>query len=136
MKPHRAILCVDDNADTCELIKFVFEKSGAEAETCHSPEEAIRRARESSFDAFILDFHLSEVDGVDLCRVIRTFNSKAPIVFFSAEARAVKKQEAKEAGAQAFLVKPNDFENLVPTVFGLINDNARSVEKLELLERI
>ncbi|MDQ4120328.1 MAG: response regulator [Acidobacteriota bacterium] len=133
MTPQKAVLCVDDNADTCDLLKFVFQKSGIRVETCSFPEEAIRRAREAKFDAIVLDFHLSAIDGVDLCRIIRTFDSFTPIIFFSAEARAAKKQEATDAGAQAFLVKPNDFEKLVPTVCELINENAKTNKELKIV---
>lgn len=126
MTAHGKILCVDDDADACELIKFVFEKSGLAIETASTPEEAMRRARTDSYDAFILDYRLTEIDGIDLCRMIRTFDSHTPIVFYSADGRAGKKQEAAEAGAQAFLVKPNDFDRLIETIRQLLGEPADS----------
>lgn len=127
----KTILCVDDNTDTCELLKFIFEKDGFEVKTSDSPEEAVRHAINNRFSAIVVDFHLFEMDGVDLCRIIQTFDSNTPVIFFSAEAREIKKQEAFEAGAKAYLTKPNDFEKLVPTVTWLISETAKSIKKLK-----
>jgi DNA-binding response OmpR family regulator len=129
----KTILCVDDNKDTCDLLKFLFEKDGFEVKTSDSPEEAVRYARNNHFAAVVVDFHLFEMDGVDLCRIIQSFDSNTPIVFFSAEVREIKKQEAFEAGAKAYLTKPNDFEKLVPTVNQLINESAKSDKELKAL---
>ncbi|MDQ4121436.1 MAG: response regulator [Acidobacteriota bacterium] len=125
MNAQKNILCVDDNTDTCELLNFIFEKNGFKVKTCDSPEEAVRYARNNHFAAIVVDFHLFEMDGVDLCRIIQTFDSNTPVIFYSAEAREIKKQEAFEAGAKAYLIKPNDFEQLVPTVNHFINESIK-----------
>lgn len=117
----KTILCVEDNKDTCDLISFVFQKAGYDVITCGIPEEGIRLARENDFAAIILDYRLNGIDGLDICRVIRTFDTAIPIIFFTAEAREANKQEAIKAGAQAYLIKPEDFERLEETVTGLIN---------------
>lgn len=131
MTSPKTILCVDDNKDTCELLRFIFEKDGFEVKSYESPEEAVRYARSNFIAAAVVDFHLFEMDGVDLCRIIQTFNSNTPVIFFSAEAREIKKQEAFEAGAKAYLTKPNDFEQLVPTVNHFINQSVRSFTELK-----
>lgn len=132
MTDQKTILCVDDNTDTCELLKFLFEQDGFEVKTSDSPEEAVRHARNNHFAAVVLDFHLFEMDGVDLCRIIQTFDSNTPVIFFSAEAREIKKQEAFEAGAKAYLTKPNDFEKLVPTVNHFISESSKSFTELKM----
>ena len=123
MQLKKTILCIDDNEDTRELIEIIFKDAGFEVTACDTPEEGIRRARTNEYAAIITDFYLDGMDGTDLCRAIRTFDAATPIVFFTGEARSGKKQLAIEAGAQAYIIKPTDFELLKNTVLEFINTN-------------
>lgn len=116
------ILCIDDNKDTCDLLMFVFQRAGYKIISTGFAEEGIRLARENHFAAIILDYRLGDLDGIDLCRIIRTFDTETPIIFFTAEAREATKQRAIEAGAQVYLVKPDDFEDIDQTVIELIKE--------------
>lgn len=122
MSHTKNILYIEDNKDTCDLITLVFQKAGYKVTACGIPEEGIRLARDNDFAAIILDYRFDGIDGVDLCRVIRTFDSETPIIFFTGEAREAKKQVALEAGVQAYLIKPDDFERLEQTVTSLIKN--------------
>lgn len=121
----KTILCVDDDKDTCELVTFIFQNVGFEVISCHTPEEGIRYARTNKYAAIITDFYLNGMDGTDLSRVIRTFDQVTPIIFFTGEARAEKKQLALEAGAQAYIIKPADFGQFEQTVIRLINKSTQ-----------
>lgn len=121
MAAKKTILCVDNDRDTCELLTFVFQNAGFAVVSCHTPEEGMRYARTKNFAAIITDFHLAEMNGIDLSRAIRTFDEITPIVFFTGEARPEKRREALAAGAQAYIVKPADFEKFGQTVIELIN---------------
>lgn len=121
MPSEKTILCVDNDKDNCELVTFVFQNAGFEVVSCHTPEEGMRYARTQNFAAIITDFHLAEMNGIDLSRAIRTFDAVTPIIFFTGEARPEKKQEALEAGAQAYITKPSDFEKFGQIVVELIN---------------
>lgn len=123
MSFNKTILCIDDDKDNCELVTFVFQNVGFEVISCHMPEEGIRYARTNKYAAIITDFYLNGMDGTDLSRVIRTFDRITPIIFFTGEARAEKKQLALEAGAQAYITKPTDFGKFEQTVIELINEN-------------
>lgn len=125
MLSEKAVLCVDNDKDNCELIALYFQTAGFEVISCYTPEEGIRFVRTKDFAAIITDFHFDEMDGIDLCRAIRTFNPVTPIVFFTGEARAEKKEAALEAGAQAYITKPADFEKLPQTVIQLINQSVK-----------
>lgn len=122
----KTILCIEDNSDSCDLISFVFQNIGFEVTTCATSEEGIQLARTKKFAAIIMDLWLEGIDGIDICRAIRTFDSETPIIFYTADARAHKKQAGLEAGAQAFLIKPEGFEYLEETVLGLINQSERN----------
>lgn len=119
--PRLPILCIEDDADTCELIEFVFSAAGRQIETCERA-ECLKMVGENKYAAIILDNYFGELSGVEICREIRKFDSKTPIVFFSGEGRKDEINKALAAGASDYLVKPNDFERLLPRVTELIEN--------------
>lgn len=117
---NQSILCIDDDSDTCELIKFVFQQTNFQVTTCNTPNEGLQNARQDGFGAIILDNRFAGTTGIEICKEIRRFDPKTPIVLFSADARQSEKEKALTAGANSYLVKPNDFEKLMETVITLI----------------
>lgn len=117
------ILCVDDDRDNCELVETVFKLADYKVVTCGTAEDGIDRARKEKFGAIILDNRLSDSTGAEICRAIRSFDHAVPIVFFSGEARESEIGKAFASGANAYLVKPNDFEKLTLTVIKLIEEH-------------
>lgn len=118
----QTVFVCDDNADSCELIKMVFHLEGYEVVSCDNLEDCLSGARRNDFDAIILDNRFGHVSSLEACREIRGFNRSVPIIFYSGEARASEIDKAHEAGADAYLVKPNDFERLTETVINLIKN--------------
>jgi DNA-binding response OmpR family regulator len=116
------ILCIDDDNDTCELITFVLESEGYKVVSCSSAEEGLLEARKGTFKAIVLDNRFAGTSGVEICKEIRIFNADIPIIFFSGEARSKEIIKALESGADAYLVKPNDFEKLTETITKLIQN--------------
>jgi DNA-binding response OmpR family regulator len=74
-----------------------------------------------------LDNRLTDISGVEICRQIRRFDKQTPIVFYSGSAYPKDKKEGLEAGANDYLVKPNDFDNLVPITIKLIKESEQSL---------
>jgi DNA-binding response OmpR family regulator len=118
------ILCVEDDKDTCELLSFVFEQAGYEIEAC-SKMDCLKLIHEEKFIAYILDNWFDGTSGVEICERIRSFDLDTPIIFFSGEARKSEIDKALKAGANAYLVKPNDFEKLTETVTNLIEEQRK-----------
>lgn len=122
------ILCIEDDEDTCSLMRFVFEQENFHVTTC-SAEDCLKVVEKKPFSAIILDNYFGDLSGIDICREIRSFHPATPIIFFSGEVRPIEKNKALSAGANAYLVKPNDFEKLVETTLRLIEKSqARSQE--------
>ena len=117
------ILCIDDDNDTCVLVDFVLKEEGYDITSCNSAEDGLFQARKGNFAAIILDNRFERTDGVKICEEIRSFNSIVPIIFLSGEARPAEIEKALAAGANAYLVKPNDFEKLTETIVGLTGEN-------------
>ena len=116
------ILCVDDDKDNLDLIKFVFEQKGFEVVACDSLEDCLLQVRQNRFDAIILDNRFDDKTSLEICREIRHYKPHTPIVFFSGEARPSEIKKALEAGGNAYLVKPNDFDKLTEIVAGHIRE--------------
>jgi DNA-binding response OmpR family regulator len=81
----------------------------------------MRLARREHFDLYILDSWLPDRSGFELCRLIREFNQRTPILFCSAAAYARDIREAIRAGAQEYLVKPVIPDELRQVVARLIS---------------
>lgn len=114
------ILYIEDDEDTCELISFVFEKEGYKILAC-GQKECLKMIEDEEFSAVILDNYFGEISGIEICRRIRALSADIPIVFFSGEAREIEINKAIQAGATLYLVKPLDFEKLLPSVTKLIS---------------
>lgn len=117
-----SILCIEDDEDTCTLMRFVFEQEGFAVTTC-SIEDCLRIVERETFSAIILDNYFGDLNGVDICREVRKLHSTTPIIFFSGEVRQTEREKALIAGADAYLIKPDDFEKLVETTLNLIENS-------------
>jgi DNA-binding response OmpR family regulator len=111
----KRILCVDDDEDTRNLMRVLLGTYGYEAVIAASVSDALESARSGGLALCILDHWLTESNGIDLCQQIRAFDSDTPIMFYSGAAYKADIQKGLEAGAQAYLVKP-DFDHLKPTI--------------------
>lgn len=125
-QPNFAILCIDDDKDNCDLLTFLFEQEGFEVQTCETIAEGLFQAKQRTFGAIILDNYLGKTNGPEICREIRWFDPVTPIIFYSGEARQTEIDKALAAGANAYLVKPNDFGKLTVTISELIRDRRAS----------
>ena len=118
--PKGRILCTEDNEDTRELLILVLQKEGYEVVCVDNAEQAITLAKSQSFDLFLVDSWLPNSSGAMLTKKIREFDDKTPILFYSGAAFEADKKEARNAGAQGYLVKPVENEELVAEVISLI----------------
>jgi FOG: CheY-like receiver len=91
----------------------------------------LKLANAHGFDLFIFDSMLPDGSGVELCRRVRKFNQRTPIIFYSGLAYETDITKALAAGAQAYLVKPVDVTDLIQSVENLIGKAAdsQSLEK-------
>ncbi|MEP6592552.1 MAG: response regulator [Acidobacteriota bacterium] len=122
MKPY-LVLVVDDDLDTRELYTLVFEVAGFRVAAADSVGQALDAARCLHPDVILTDWRLGDGDGLTLCRELRRHGPTRllPVVAatgmtLSLEVRA----QARQAGCEAFLIKPLDVEELVRTTSAAI----------------
>jgi DNA-binding response OmpR family regulator len=118
--PKFRILCTEDDADTCDLIVTILNAHNCEVVTSASSAESAHLARTQPFDLYLLDNWLPGPSGIELCEELRSFDSKTPILFYSGAAFDKDKKQALECGAQGYLTKPANGDELVAEVFRLI----------------
>ena len=117
----KRILCVDDHEDTRDMMRVLLGEYGYEGVIAASVSDALESARSGGLALCILDHWLTESNGIELCQQIRAFDSRTPIMFYSGAGYRADIQKGLDAGAQAYLVKP-DFDHLKPTIDRLIDE--------------
>jgi two-component system OmpR family response regulator len=115
-----AILCIDDNLDTLELLKIILNQESYQVVTSQSAVDGFFKAHSGAFNVIILDVNLSDGSGIQLCREIRKFDNQIPILFYTADAQPNRIEEAMKAGAQAYLIQPVESFVLTETVSRLL----------------
>ena len=113
------ILCVDRDHDSCQMMRAVLGLVGYEVYSVGSVAAGLRLARSQHFDCFLLDYAFPDGTGIEFCQQIRASGSDVPVIFCSAYRRKADHQQAIEAGAQAYFVKPVDIGVLRQTLIGL-----------------
>jgi two-component system response regulator RegX3 len=117
------ILCVEDNRDSREMISTLLRGANADykVKAVETAAEALELTGKEDFNLFILDIWLPGMDGVELCRRLRSKGVTEPIMFFSAMGVQAKDQDyVLAAGADAFLVKSIDLDRFLETVERLL----------------
>ena len=104
-------LVVDDDFNTCDSVTKMLVKVGMRAEWTLSGKEAVLRARQSIemsdvYHAYIIDWRLPDMNGIEVTRQIRSLNDDTPIIILTAYDWSDIEAEAKAAGVTAFCSKP------------------------------
>lgn len=100
------VLCVDDDEDSRVMLVTLLRLAFIEAKAVGTAAQALSLIQAEHFDLYMIDACLPEVDGFELCRRMRAFDPRTPILFFSGAAYETDKQKGIEAGADAYVIKP------------------------------
>ncbi|HSE20059.1 MAG TPA: response regulator [Pyrinomonadaceae bacterium] len=129
------ILFVEDHDDTRDLITLLL-KYQYDVSTANTLHDALNLIRSGNFNLFIFDSWLLDGSGIDLCKRVREFDHRTPILFYSAAAYESDKNLALNAGAQAYLVKPVDVADLLKTIKSLIPERRKIGRRAQRSERV
>lgn len=102
------ILVVDDEPDAVDLIAFNLKNAEYRVATAADGAEAIRKARSFSPDLIVLDLMLPQIDGLEVCKLLRKDpqTSSVPIIMLTAKAAEIDRVLGLEMGANDYLTKP------------------------------
>lgn len=116
------ILVVDDEPDALEVLEFNLKNAGYEVTTADDGETALKKARQQLPDLILLDLMLPEIDGLEVCKLLRrdTATSGIPIIMLTAKASEIDRVVGLELGADDYVTKPFSPRELVLRVRNLL----------------
>lgn len=118
------ILIIDDDKELCTLIKKSVLTENIEADDCNSGKSGLSLLREKEYQLVILDVMMPGMDGFETLERIREENS-VPVLMFTAKNDSISKVRGLRAGADDYLTKPFDMEELIARVVSLIRRYTR-----------
>ncbi len=134
MKPK--ILVVDDEPDALELLEFNLRNAGFDVVTAENGAEALRMVRETEPALVILDLMLPEVDGLEVCKILRRHPATAglPILMLTSKAAEIDRVLGLELGADDYVTKPFSPRELVLRVKALLRRGALPEKTEEVIQ--
>jgi two-component system alkaline phosphatase synthesis response regulator PhoP len=135
MQPKKlSILLVEDEENLQDTLKLNFEMEGYEVTSAYDGAEALKALHNEYFDLIILDVMLPEIDGIAVCENIRLTNTEIPILMLSAKNQSADRVLGLKKGADDYLSKPFNLEELLIRVSILINKSQRISAKEPITE--
>lgn len=120
-----AILIVEDEENLQEALKLNLELEGYDITCAENGAIALKKVEEGYYDLIILDVMLPEIDGFDVCESIRLQNIDTPILMLSARSGSADRVTGLKRGADDYLTKPFNLEELLLRVDKLIEKNRK-----------
>jgi two-component system phosphate regulon response regulator PhoB len=127
---------VDDEPDAVELIQFNLERAGFEVIAAEDGQTAVEQARTQAPDLVLLDLMLPEVDGLEVCKILRRDRNLAalPIIMVTAKAAELDRVLGLELGADDYVTKPFSPRELVLRVKNLLRRRQAEMEPTDHFE--
>ena len=118
----KTLLIVEDDKNISKLVKYNLEKAGYDCLTVFSGDQVLSVLRKGSFDLVILDIMLPELDGFEVCRLIKQEDKlkTIPIIMLTAKGEEVDRVVGLELGADDYMVKPFSPRELVLRVKAIL----------------
>jgi len=121
----KSILLVEDEENLHEALKLNLELEGYEVSSAYDGTKALQSVQEEYFDLIILDLMLPEIDGITVLETIRVQNIEIPVLILSARNNSADKVQGLKKGADDYLTKPFNLEELLLRIQKLIEKNER-----------
>lgn len=124
-----SILLVEDEENLHEALKLNLELEGYEVTSAFDGAAALKAVENEYFDLIILDVMLPEMDGISVTETVRISNNEVPILILSAKNSSADRVLGLKKGADDYLTKPFNLEELLLRVHKLINKNKKLQDK-------
>lgn len=117
------LLIVEDDKDLCDILKKGLKKYDYSCDISYDGEEGIYNAEINEYDAIILDINLPKMDGICVCRHIRSKGVDTPVLMLTARTDTDDRVLGLDSGADDYLGKPFEFKELRARLHALIRRN-------------
>ncbi|MEC8693095.1 MAG: response regulator transcription factor [Bacteroidota bacterium] len=128
------ILLVEDEADLAELIRINLELEGYKVALASHGAIAIQKLKSESFDLVVMDIMMPSMDGITATQHIRLTNNDIPIMILSASNSSKDRINGLKAGADDYMSKPFELEELILRIQKLIRRTQAALPRLTLQE--
>lgn len=130
------ILVVDDEPEAVELVEFNLQQAGFAVITAADGAEALQKARMNPPDLIVLDLMLPEIDGLEVCKMLRRDSATAriPIIMLTAKAAEIDRILGLELGADDYMTKPFSPRELVLRIRKLLQRGQPANVKAEKIQ--
>ena len=129
-----SILLVEDEEHLQETLKLNLEIEGYEVTSAYDGAEALKAVQQEYFDLMILDVMLPEIDGISVCENIRLHNNDLPILMLSAKNSSADRVLGLKKGADDYLTKPFNLQELLLRVSKLLEKSSRLATRQSLAQ--
>ena len=129
------VLIVDDEKSIVKGLKYALEADGMLTDAAYDGEEALAKIETGEFDLILLDMMLPKMDGMEVCRQVRSF-SDVPIVFLTAKGDDMDKILGLESGADDYITKPFNMLEVRARIRGIIRRSRTRAPKPEKKETL
>jgi two-component system alkaline phosphatase synthesis response regulator PhoP len=120
----KEVLVVEDDADIVELLRIHLEDLDCYVTSAMTGSKGLNLAETQKFDLIILDLMLPEIDGLEICRNIRSQKNYTPVLMLTAKSEEIDKIIGLETGADDYMTKPfnvREFISRVKAIFRRVN---------------
>ena len=120
----KKILIVEDESSLAETLKLRFEATGYRVDIAGDGQEAMQKVRDDKPNLILLDIMLPKIDGYKVCRILK-FDEKyrnIPIIMLTAKAQEEDRELGFSVGANAYIVKPFDTQELMQKIKELLGE--------------
>ncbi len=132
----KRILIVDDDDEIRELLEFDVSQSGYFVDSAKDGLEGLNKALNNTYDLILLDVMMPKMNGFDVCKNIRQAKLAIPILMLTAKGTIDDKTEGFDCGADDYLVKPFDIQEVLLRIRVLLRRNNIEEEKNSLSDEI
>ena len=129
MVDKKRILIVDDDPEIRELLDFDISSSGYYTDTASDGMEGLNKALNNKYDLILLDVMMPKMNGFDVCRNIRQAKINIPVLMLTAKGTIGDKTSGFDSGADDYLVKPFDVQEVLLRIRVLLRRNQPPVEQ-------
>ena len=132
----KRILIADDDDEIRELLEFDIKASGYFVDTAKDGLEGLNKVLNNTYDLVILDVMMPKMNGFDVCKTIRQAKLAIPVLMLTAKGTIYDKTEGFDCGADDYLVKPFDIQEVLLRIRALLRRNQITEKEISMSDEI
>lgn len=130
------ILVIDDDPSIRNMLAIVLKKNGYDATCTESGKSALEKLKKETFELIISDIKMPDITGIDLLKKIKTINPEIPVILITAFASANDAVEAMKLGAEDYVTKPFNLDELRIIIHRALYKRNMEKENIQLKSRL